>query len=408
MNPIQNSHRLLAASALALVTLTAGVLGGCQRSEQASVQPEKLASSSPSDGSASPPSPKDTSADKTSEAEAGAAPSGSAPGPLRPLAKGSPSSQGSAPLAPYASGDELKAAPEPISADPDPPADTARPAPEAKPKALPPPELTLLEAGKPPRKELRLGAKLGHSEAMRMVMQMSIGMEMNGKKAPASKLPPMLMDMTLKVADVNDQRLRYDFVLTDTGVPAAAGTPPKLVRVLEQALATLQGMKGHAVVTRRGVTKEAKISMPGKANAQTQQIVQGMEQALQQISAPFPEEPVGVGARWKLVTPMHQNGVSLQQTAIYTLKKITGDRLELDVTLTQTAPKQKVQSPIGVTVDLLSLSSKGDGDMTMKLDRLAPLTSQIAIDSAVSMGLPENKTMKMSSQMSIGINPPKN
>jgi hypothetical protein len=217
----------------------------------------------------------------------------------------------------------------------------------------------------------------------------------------------MLMDMNLKVAEATDEGLRYQFVLTDTSVPSTAGIPAKLVKVLEQALATLRGMKGHAQVTRRGITTEAKISMPGKANAQTQQIVQGMEQALQQIGAPFPEEPVGVGAKWQLVTPMHQNGVSLTQTAIYELQKMTDDRVVLEVTLKQSAPKQKVASPMGVTVDLLSLSSTGGGDMTMDLARLAPLTSRITLDSAVAMGLPEGKTMKMNSKMAIGINPPK-
>ena len=164
-------------------------------------------------------------------------------------------------------------------------------------------------------------------------------------------------------------------------------------------------MKGHAIVTRRGLTKDTEISMPGKVDAQTQQVVQGMEQALRQISAPLPEEPVGVGAKWQLVTYLSQNGVSLKETATYQLEKVDGDRIQLAVQLDQTAPKQKVKSPVGVTVDLLSLRSKGGGDMSLKLDRIAPMTSQLTLDSAVAMALPKNKTMKMSSKMSIGINP---
>lgn len=393
--------RSLGAVALRLslsLLLSAGMLvgaAGCQRSEQASVQPEKLASSSPSQGAEGAPSGSVTAA-SASEAPS-TQPSDGAPGPLLPLAEQAEAPTADATRAPGAK--SSKPAPEPFSADPDPPANAA------KPKPLPPPKLTLLDEGAEPRKPLRLSAKVGHAEKMRMAMQMSIGMEMDGKKAPASNLPPMLMDMDLVVADDRGEQLRYDFVLSDTAVPATPGVPPELIKVLEQALGTLKGMKGHAVVTRRGLTKDTEIAMPGKVDAQTQQVVQGMEQALRQISAPLPEDPVGVGARWQVVTHLSQNGVSLKETATYELQKVEGDRIELGIQLSQTAPKQKVKSPVGVTVDLLSLSSKGGGGMSLKLDRIAPVTSQLALDSAVAMALPKNKTMKMSSKMSIGINP---
>ncbi|HHH29983.1 MAG TPA: hypothetical protein ENK57_16785 [Polyangiaceae bacterium] len=403
--PRLRPQRLLGVGALYLLFMS-GVgraLAGCQRSEQASVQPEKLASSSPSTGAEGAPT-----SDAAENESASGQPSSSAPGPLLPLAEGKKAPAAAKPtattttkpLAPRATA--KKPAPEPFSADPDPAPGAAKQAP------LPPPKLTLLSDGAEPKKALRLAAKVGHTEKMRMAMRMSIGMEMGGKKAPPSNLPPMLMDMDLEVADDRGDRLRYDFVLSDTAVPATEGIPPKVVKVLAQALGTLKGMKGHAFVTRRGFTQDAKIAMPGTVDAQTQQVVQGMEQALRQISAPLPEEPVGVGATWRVVTHLSQNGVSLKETATYELKKMVGDRVELGVQLEQSAPKQKVKSPVGVTVDLLSLHSSGGGDMSLKLDRIAPVTSQLSLDSAVAMALPENKTMKMSSKMAIGINPKTN
>ena len=103
--------RALGAAALGLL-LTVATSVGCQKSEQASVQPEKLASSSPSSGAEGAPS-----GSSTTTTAAASAPSGSAPGPLLPLAEGAEAPAKTArptttteatskPLAPYAKQDK--------------------------------------------------------------------------------------------------------------------------------------------------------------------------------------------------------------------------------------------------------------------------------------------------------------
>jgi hypothetical protein len=404
-------------AALLLLCSLAGV--SCQRSEQTSLQPEKLASSSPSTpATADAPQAAATStarASVTATTVESATPvaESTTPEPHETTAAAGPTKKKkrtkkrktakSEPLVPYAKGKRPdKPAPEPFSADPDPAGGAkAKPAP-AKP--LPVPVLTVLDAGKAPRKLLRIQTKAGHKERMRMAMQMNIAMELDGKKPPTSKLPPMYMDMDLAVAEVKDHTIAYDFVLSQTSVPPTKGVQPKVVSMLDKALANLRGMKGHAVIGDNGITKSARIAMPGKIDAQTQQVVQGMEQALQQISAPLPDEEVGVGARWTLVTHLRQNGVSLKQTANYELKRLTATRADLTVKLKQTAPKQKVHSPAGVTVDLIALESGGGGDVNVALNRLAPARSKLDMVSAVTMALPDGKRMKMTSTMSIGVN----
>ena len=241
---------------------------------------------------------------------------------------------------------------------------------------------------------------------MRLSMQLGIGMELDGKKAPSSKLPPMIMTMDLAVKDVSkDGDIRYSFVLSKTDVPAEKGVDARVVDMLKKGLETLRGMKGEALVTKLGVTKKASILPPANADAATKQVMQGMEQALQQISVPLPEEAVGKGAKWRLTTPLRQNGVSLTQIADYELIKLTPSGALVKVKIQQKAPKQKVWSPVGVTVDLLSLASSGSGEMTVDLERLAPKASKLSLDSKVLMELPKKQKMRMSSQMTIAINP---
>ena len=344
----------------------------CQKKEQAPVQPEKLASSSP-----------------TSEAPPPAA-SGAAPGPLLPLA----------------SGQQASTKPQPKMGTLDPDAE-ARPAPTMPANKIEPGEVKLIKAGAEPRRALRVKTAVGHKEQMQMTMAMEIGMELAGKKQPGGALPPMVMTMNMTVAEVRPSGdIAYNFKLTKTDIPPVRGVKAELLGAMKKGLAQLVGLKGSAIVSDRGFTKDVKIEMPPGADPQMKQIMSGMEQAMNQIAAPFPEEAVGKGAEWQFANAMTQNGVSLTQVATYQLAKLKGDEVGLKVKVTQFAPKQKVASPLGVSVDLLNLSSHGNGKTKLVLDRLSPLKSIMDLKSDVTMGVPakgQMRTMKMTTKMRLEV-----
>src|SRR5262245_19000863 len=155
----------------------------CQKNEQSSVQPEKLAS-----GSAS--------------AATGAAP-----------ADGTVSGA----LVPYASGQAPSAEP-------------------SEPKLTTGSELKLLDPGKEPRRELRLKAKVGQADKMKMTMTMDMAVKMGGKAQPATKLPPMVMNMLMKVVEtMPNGDIRYEFSLTGTDVVTSPGTSPEVVKAIKDA-----------------------------------------------------------------------------------------------------------------------------------------------------------------------------
>lgn len=344
---------LLLASLVALLA--------CQKNEQSSVQPEKLA-----------------------EGSASAMPGGSATG--EPAKAGG---EGPAPLVPYASG---KAPAAPAS---------AAPGVGAPPKKD---EVRLVDPGKEPRRELRLSAKVGQADKMKMTMTMDMDIQVGAQAPPKQQLPPMVMNMAMKVTDTKPNGdIRYEFTLTDTDVKTAPGMNPQVTTAIKEALGKLNGLNGHAVVSNRGFNREAKINMPPGSDAQTKQVMQGMEQAMQQIGAPLPEEPVGVGARWQYITQLTQNGIRIDQTATYDLVKMEGERISCKVTVDQSAPRQKVASPVGVTVDLLSMKSDGGGATDLELTKLAPIKSNMKLRSKVEMSMPQNQVMKMATNMVIDI-----
>ncbi|RLB61370.1 MAG: hypothetical protein DRI90_11540 [Deltaproteobacteria bacterium] len=355
------------------------VLAACQKNDQSSIKPETLAAQS---SATSGPSAAESSPAAEAVGPDGSVVQGGAPGPLAPFASGQRPSA-------------LKPAPGPTKATPVTPKPTAAAAGSA-------PEVKLIKPGAEPRRELRLTVKPGQTEAMKMTMTMAIGMKLGAKSQPTSKLPPMIMDMAMKIIDVRPNGdFRYEFSLTGTDVAATPGVDPKVQGAIKQALGQLKGLSGWAVVSNRGISKEAKINVPPGADAQTKQVMQGMEQAMQQMGAPLPEEPVGLGAQWQVITKLSQNGIQIGQTATYDMVKLAGDALSCKVAITQHAPKQKVPSPLGVTVDLLSMKSTGAGTTDLRLTKIAPVKSQVKVTSLVKMGMPKNQIMEMNTTMQI-------
>jgi hypothetical protein len=371
------------ARAFACMLCVLVLAAGCQKNDQSAVQPERL----PGESATAPPLAESATAREHHAKGDDALPSPD--GTLSP----------DGPLVPYAG----KQPPTTTKGEPAVVSTGAPPEAEKDPPA----EVKLLEAGKEPRKALRLHPAVGQVEELDMKLTMALEMIAGDQKSPPTKLPPMQMIMSMKVKDVAaNGDIRYEFTLTKTDVLAGPGTEKQVVEAMKGALSKLDGMSGEAVVTDRGFTKDAKFNLPPGADDQTKTVLQGMEQALQQIGAPLPEEPVGPGAKWRFTTRVTQNGIRITQSATYELTKIAGDLMSCKVTVEQSAPKQKVPSPLGVTVDLLSLKSQGDGTSDMELTHLAPRTSVMKLVSAVRMALPKGEKLVMNTTMIIDMRSP--
>ena len=261
--------------------------------------------------------------------------------------------------------------------------------------------LTLVRAGAAPRKMLRIHVNKGQVETMKMVLTMNVKIkELNQQQ----KLPPMVIGMRLQVKEIlANGDIRYDFTLTETDVTAGKRYDPRLVAGMKQAMQRMYGLHGHAIVSERGTTRGAQVKLPDSADAQTKQVMQGMEQAMQQIGAPLPVEKVGKGAKWTYTTRLNQGGVHLTQVTTYKLVSISGDKVVLKATVKQTAPKQQIAAPNGVKVSLLKLASRGKGTTTMILSRLAPPKSTMKMKSKMTMAAGKDKKMSILTRLVIDV-----
>jgi hypothetical protein len=188
------------------------------------------------------------------------------------------------------------------------------------------------------------------------------------------------------------------------GEPELASDPnanPQIVAAMKKSLSGLDNITGYAVITNRGFTKEADLTVGANIDPQLKQLLDGMRQSLHQLAAPMPAEPVGKGARWQTTMKPEMNGIRLDQVAVYELVEMSRSSIKLTVTMEQHAGQQKVTRD-GMTFELISLESKGSGDMSFDLAQLIAAPAALAMKSAMQMEAMGQK-MDMKIDMKLGV-----
>ncbi len=92
--------------------------------------------------------------------------------------------------------------------------------------------------------------------------------------------------------------------------------------------------------------------------------------------APLPAEPVGLGARWRVVTILRQGPAVAKQTATYTLIARTAAGWKLHLALQRVAEQQAIIDPAlprGTTAELIALFRSLEGDI--EIDPRLPLVA---------------------------------
>ncbi len=139
----------------------------------------------------------------------------------------------------------------------------------------------------------------------------------------------------------------------------------------------------------RGVTRQMNLELSAVLDPQMRQSMESGRQAMEQLSAPLPEEPVGIGARWQVEQLVDQNGLELKQKIVYQLVELEGKRASLKATITQTGDPQVTSLPNlppGFTAELLSHSGAGSGRVELHLGRLEPLVDRRHHDRHIDQG----------------------
>lgn len=259
------------------------------------------------------------------------------------------------------------------------------PAPPAQPLAAAPPSqtvVTLIEAGAAPRRALRYAMPASYDRTLAMVMRMRMGMEMGANPAVTVDVPPMRLLTRIGVEERlgdSEVRCRYEISSAEVqpGPPESAAMREELAGKLKSFVGTRGGMR----VDHRGRASDVTMVVPDGVAPDIRSALDSSRRAMEQLAAPLPSEPVGVGARWRVVQRLDFGGMVMTQTVDFRLVAAEGDVLTIESSGTQSAAAQPIRNPdmpAGTSAELISLAGTLTGKTRVDLRELVPLEATVS------------------------------
>ncbi len=247
----------------------------------------------------------------------------------------------------------------------------------APPGAAAVPQVTLLHAGASPRQLLRLAPRVGASQAFDVTMRMEATQTVDGQEMTAEAIPALRFSFRTSVREIAPGGdVVYDAECVGADVIDTPGVAPDLVEQARAGIQKLVGLRGNGRVTDRGINRGTSLDIPPGMDPDLLPQVQTLERLLDQ-SAPLPMEPLGPGGSWQARMSLHEQGIPVTQTSVYTLRGFEGSTLLIDLKITQEAviPAPAADDP----VRLASYTSHGSGQIRLRLDQVFPGTASAEV-----------------------------
>jgi hypothetical protein len=229
-----------------------------------------------------------------------------------------------------------------------------------------PPQVTLNDAGAEPRELMELSPTPGSSMGLDIQMTMSVSTRLDGEERPLESGPPMRFGVEVVVENVTDDEIEMSFVYDNAEIDSEVA--------MDDMLESFIGTSGTITTTRSGAFVDGGYTTDGM-DPLLATMVDQLDQQMADMTIPFPEEPVGVGAEWDVVSSIEGGGAAFCNTASYVLTDFDGDAYELDTAVTQQAIPTTQESDIGIDVVGGSGSFSGHSAGTLSLPIAVSATS---------------------------------
>lgn len=194
--------------------------------------------------------------------------------------------------------------------------------------------VTLIDAGAAPRRTATLDVEEGHTETstVDLVTTTSIDFMSSG---PITL--PMRIPFTSTVSDVSDDEVGVDIRYGKATIADDSTLQKALVEQARTALGYLDGATAHVVQGPSGAVLSSEVDLGDDAPDLVGRILEDLAAQGFALTVPFPTEPVGVGARWRVESDLSIGGSGASLESTYELTGLTDQGYRVAVTATQTA-----------------------------------------------------------------------
>lgn len=242
--------------------------------------------------------------------------------------------------------------------------------------------VVLDDPGAAPGQVLVLRVAKGTTVSSALVSKIGLQLSVGGKPLPATVVPGTRMVMTQRVDRVDgDGTVHYSVTITDASVVDTPGADASVVSQTQAGLAQLKGLSGTGSLDAHGGHVSASFDTRALANSTLKSTLDSFASQVGNLTAPFPAEPVGPGARWTATRSASINGITMNTTSRYTLRSRTGDHYELDVSTDAVAPPGAApipNLPAGTTASVTNFAIHSSGRVAGELTQAVPTNSTVS------------------------------
>lgn len=267
-----------------------------------------------------------------------------------------------------------------------------------------PPAIKVLDNGVTPRKPYRYRVPEGQEETLYVELVRAQAMVSEGQGSE-SMMPPIQLEVKMGPSSGTPQGfIRHPVAITEVRLSKAADQmSPAQRQELEQSLAPLLNVKGYSEMDVQGRIRRGEFSGLDAVPADLTVMLGNIRSAL--LSVPFPDEPLGVRARWEVERKIQLSGFWVDQVVTYTILAVRQDEVDLQISARQYAEPQQIS--IG---RLEAYQSSVIGSATARLTHFtayseAESTTQMRVVQPQPMG--DTRLIRVESRAAVNLYPAK-
>ncbi|WP_166352801.1 hypothetical protein [Phytoactinopolyspora limicola] len=245
---------------------------------------------------------------------------------------------------------------------------------------------------------MELSPSVGDVVTLDLTMDTDISARVDGDSPQSQSVPGMRFGLEVTVADVSDDEIDLTFVYDDAGFD---GDP-----MVQDALDALVGVTGNLTVTKAGAFVQGGFDA-GQLAPELGELVDQFDRQLADLTIPWPDEPVGVGAEWEVVTSVEVAGIGFCNVASYELLAFDGDDYELGIGVEQQALPSSLEES-GVSIEVLRGSNTSSGSSRGALSEPMAIWGTSETTGSMEMKVEydgETMTQEVESTVSLQIEP---
>lgn len=255
-----------------------------------------------------------------------------------------------------------------------------------------PPTVRVLDAGMTPRVPLRYRVAPGKTEVLYVELARAQAMQA-GQQSAQSGLPPVQLEVKMGPAEPTPQGfIRHQVQITQVRISQMAEKmSPAQREQMEKTLAPLLQVQGWSEMDVQGQVRRGEFRGMEDVPPRLRTMLGNIRSAL--LTVPFPDEPLGVRARWEVERKVQFSGVWVDQVVTYHIEKMENHQLQLQITARQTAQPQAIGNG-----RLEAYQASIMGSAVVRLEHFTPFseaesTSQMRINTQGQLMRVETRTM---------------